>query len=442
MLPRFDEVEQAAQPRANARRVIDTNGSLMSEYRGAIDAGLSTMQEDTFFTRHGKILETINGGPAAPGHRSRILLDGPPAWEAMFTAMQSARDHIHIESFIFEDLDFGTRLSELLIARQRAGVDVRIIYDSVGSLATPGALFQHLREHGIAVCEFNPVNPLRARLSNPWRLNHRDHRKIVIVDGRVAYTGGINFHSVYRSGSAMQILKNMPTVEEGWRDTHVELRGTAVHELQKLFLQTWQKQSCGERPARNFFPAPEKDGEHTVAIVGTSPDGMLSRMYLLLAAAIAYSRDSVWLTTAYFAPDPNTIDALKAAARRGVDVRLLLPGFTDSSLVLHAGRSHYDELLAAGVRIFERRDALLHAKTVVVDGVWSTIGSSNLDWRSFCHNDEVNALFLGSDFGSQMRRVFGNDLALADEVKLDQWRQRANSLRLREWLARQFDYYL
>lgn len=437
MLPRLEDVEPATQGRARA--VVDAGGALMSEHRARIDASMVAMRDDDFLARHSKILETINGMPARNGNHSRILIDGPLAWEAMFAALQAARDHIHIESFIFEDLDFGPRLSDLLIERQKAGVDVRIVYDSVGSLATPAAVFERLRANGIAVCEFNPVSPLRARIG--WRLNHRDHRKIVIVDGRVAYTGGINFHSVYRSGSAM-LRKNMPSVEEGWRDTHVELKGPAVRELQTLFLQTWDKQSCEARPAREFFPPVQTDGAHTVAIVGSSPDGMLSRMYLILTAAITYARESVWVTAAYFAPDPNTIRALKAAAQRGVDVRLLLPGFTDSALAFHAGRSHYDDLLASGVRIYERRDALLHAKTAVIDGVWSTIGSSNTDWRSFCHNDEVNALFLGTDFAAQMRRVFEDDLTAANEVTLREWRERGNGMRVREWLARQFDYYL
>lgn len=446
MLPRLEHAEHAARlPPTAARRVVGADGAMMGEYRMPIESSLTGMQDNSFLARHGKILETINGMPAQTGSASRILLDGPQAWEAMFAAMRAARDHIHIESFIFEDLDFGTRLSELLIERQKAGVTVRIVYDSVGSLGTPAALFDRLRAHGIAVCEFNPLNPLQVRAANRWRLNHRDHRKIVIVDGRVAFTGGINFHSVYRSGSSMQLSKKMPSVEEGWRDTHVELRGKAVHELQTLFLRTWDKQACGEQPVRAFFPPLETlatPDTQQVAIVGSSPDGMLSRVYLLLAAAISYARESVWLTSAYFAPDANTVDALKAAAQRGVDVRLLLPGFTDSNVVFHAGRSHYDELLAAGVRIYERRDALLHAKTAVVDGVWSTIGSSNFDWRSFCHNDEVNALILGSAFGAQMRRIFEDDIALAHEITLDEWRRRGNGLKLREWLARRFDYFL
>lgn len=184
------------------------------------------------------------------------------------------------------------------------------------------------------------------------------------------------------------------------------------------------------------------DGPHEVAIVGSSPDGMLSRMYLAISAAMAYSRQSIWLTTAYFSPDPSTIIALKAAAKRGIDVRLLLPGFTDSFLAFHAGRSHYEELLEAGVKIYEQRDVLLHAKTLVIDGVWSTIGSSNFDWRSFCHNDEVNALFLGRDFGQQMSAVFEQDIAQAHLVTLEEWRNRGIGAKLRERFARQFDYLL
>lgn len=446
MLPRLAELEPAREEAAaRTAPVVGADGALMAGYRAPIDAGLAAMHGETVIARHERILHTVNGMATRGGNASRILLDGPQAWEAMFAAMREAREHILIESFIFEDLDFGTRLSDLLIERQQAGVDVRVVFDSVGSLGTPAALFERLRAHGVALCEFNPVNPLKVRASNMWRLNHRDHRKIVVVDGRVAFTGGINFHSVYRSGSAMQRASRSRSAQEGWRDTHVQLRGPAVAELQELFSRTWEKQNCGTRPLRAAASLPDASGgahTHQVAIVGSSPDGMLSRMYLLFSAAIVYARESVWLTSAYFAPDPNTINALKAAARRGVDVRLLLPGFTDSTLVFHAGRSHYEELLAAGVRIYERHDALLHAKTAVVDGVWSTIGSSNFDWRSFCHNDEVNAVFLDRAFGREMRRVFEDDLEHAQEIRLDEWQRRGAGVKLREWFARHFDYLL
>ena len=440
MLPRLADVEHAERERQSENgRVVDMSGAMMQTYREPVEAALSTMSDRSFVDRHARILEVINGAPATSGNDSRILLDGPQTWQAIFAAMATARDHIHIESFIFEDLVFGSRLSDLLVAKAKAGVAVRVIYDSVGSSSTPRDLFQRLATAGIALCEFNPTSLAGGKL---LRLNHRDHRKIVLVDGKVAFTGGINFHSVYRTGSAMQFRTKMPTIEEGWRDTHVELAGPSVHELQSLFLSTWSKQGCAEQPVRDHFPTWQSNGPHTVAIVGSSPDAMLSRMYLLLVAGIAYSRHSVWLTTAYFAPDPDTIRALSAAARRGVDVRLLLPGFTDSFLAFHAGRSHYEALLNAGVKIYEQRDALLHAKTAVIDGVWSTIGSSNVDWRSFCHNDEINALFLGANFGSQMRQVFQDDLALAHEVTLGEWQGRGPTTRFREWFASKFDYLL
>jgi cardiolipin synthase A/B len=437
MLPLLDDVDSSQ--RSEQKQVIDKSGSMMPQYRQPIEQALDGMKGESFEARHAKILEVVNGTQASPGNHSRILIDGPQTWQAIFEAITKARDHIHIESFIFEELEFGRRLSDLLIERRKAGVSVRIIYDSIGSITTPKAFFQKLSSDGIVLCEFNPINPLAGRL---LKVNHRDHRKIVIVDGEVAFTGGINFHSVYRTGSAMFVRTKMPTIEEGWRDTHVELRGDSVHSLQQLFLDSWKKQECIEQPVRNYFPPSQNNGPHSVAIVGSSPDGMLSRMYLLLTAGITYSTQSVWLTTAYFAPDPNTINALTAAAKRGVDVRLLLPGFTDSLLVFHAGRSHYEELLKAGVKIYEQREVLLHAKTVVIDGVWSSIGSSNFDWRSFCHNDEVNALFVGKDFGGQMGKIFEDDLAQAHQVTLEEWKARGAGTRFREWFSRKFDYLL
>lgn len=439
-LPLLSKIEENSNSsKARAIQVIAQDGTLMVAQRATIDEELSHGADESLLQRQGKVLKILNGAPPTPGNNSRILLDGPQTWQAIWSALESAKHHIHIESFIFEELDFGSRLSDLLISRKNAGVDVRIVYDSVGSNSTPAAVFKNLSAHGVALCEFNPTHLFGGRL---LKANHRDHRKIVIVDGHIGFTGGINFHSVYRSGSATQILTRMPTINEGWRDTHVELRGSSVHDLQKLFLGTWVKQNCGKVSTENVYPAIETDGPHSVAIVGSSPDNNLSHMYLLLTASITYARESVWLTTAYFVPDPSTINALKAAAKRGVDVRLLLPGITDSALAFYAGRSHYDELLGAGVKIFEQRDVLLHAKTIVVDGVWSSIGSSNFDWRSFCHNDEVNAVFLGEAFGSQMRRVFEHDLSLAHEVSLEYWRNRSPTSKLREWLALKFDYLL
>lgn len=436
----FRDAERAALMRERAPTIVGADGELMGEHRKMVEARLAGYKESGgLLDRHLRIAEAVSGAPLVVGNATAILVDGPAAYGAIFDAIEAARDHIHIQSFIFEELEFDRRLSDVLIAKQRSGVQVRVIYDSVGSISTPASFLKRLAEAGICICEFNPVNPLRARL---FSVNHRDHRKIVVVDGRTGFTGGINFHSVYKSGSGPGFMRPKMALDEGWRDTHVKIEGPAVRYLQELFLETWAKQNCEQRAPRNFFPPLKEEGDRIASIIGSSPDGRLSRMYLTLISAITYAQKNVYLTAAYFIPDENTIAALKAAARRGVDVRLLLPGFTDSWLAFHGGRSHYEDLLAAGVRIFEYQDSLLHAKTVVIDGVWSTVGSSNVDWRSFCHNDEVNAVVIGRRFADEMTRIYEQDLRESKEIALGAWLERPASDRLREWLARRLDYLL
>ncbi len=176
--------------------------------------------------------------------------------------------------------------------------------------------------------------------------------------------------------------------------------------------------------------------------IGSSPDEPFSQIYVTLLSALANAETSILVTNAYFAPDPQLLDTLTGAAARGVDVRMILPSKTDSSLVFYAGRNYYDTLLQAGVKIYERRGAILHSKTALVDGVWATVGSTNLDWRSFLHNQEVNAVVLGAEFGGQVRDMFERDLAASDRITLDAWRQRGIDLRVKEWLARLWEYWL
>jgi len=179
-----------------------------------------------------------------------------------------------------------------------------------------------------------------------------------------------------------------------------------------------------------------------VRAIGSSPDEPFSQIYVTLLSAISSASTEVWLTNAYFVPDPQLLAALEAAAARGVDVRLVLPGRTDSALVFHAGRSYYEQLLQAGVKIFERRNAMMHAKTAVIDGVWSTVGSTNLDWRSFLHNQEVNAVVLGTEFGDRMRAAFESDVAQSEQITLEQWQRRSIGMRAKEAFARLWQYWL
>jgi cardiolipin synthase len=222
----------------------------------------------------------------------------------------------------------------------------------------------------------------------------------------------------------------------------LQVEGPVVGEFQKLFLATWEKQKGATLAPRKYFPKLGNMGNEVVRAIGSSPDEPYSLIYATLMSAIGSAETSVHLTNAYFVPDPQLLAALKDAVQRGVDVRIILPNKTDSWLVFHAGRSYYTELLGAGVKIYERHTALLHSKTALIDGVWSTIGSTNLDWRSFLHNEELNAVVLGQEFGAQMQAMFATDLASSNLITLEQWERRSIGDRLKEAIARMWGYWL
>jgi len=378
--------------------------------------------------------------PPVAGNKVILLQDGRGTYDAMFTAIASARDHVNMEMYIFDDDEAGHRFADALIAKQREGVQVNLVRDSVGTMRTDKQFFERMQDAGVAVLEYNPINPLAAR--KDWDLNERDHRKLLIVDGRQAILGGVNISSVYSSGSSRPSRAKRRGPDLPWRDTDLRIEGPVVAEFQKLFMQTWSEQHGPQLAQRRYFPPLRPMGKDAVSALGRSPDGSHSLIYPALIAAIAQAQREVWLTNAYFAPDPQLLAVLKSAAGRGVDVKLLLPGETDSWLVFHAGRAYYDELLRSGVKIFERRDKLLHSKTALIDGAWSAIGSTNLDWRSFVHNQELDAVILGPEFGAQMRATFNRDLAAANAVTLEQWQRRPLDQRLKETLGRLWEYWL
>jgi cardiolipin synthase len=309
----------------------------------------------------------------------------------------------------------------------------------VGSIGTPRPYFERLAAGGVQVLEFNPVNAATA--TKGWLVNNRDHRKLLVVDGRTAFVGGMNFSRVHSGGSSPRRTARAPG-QPAWRDTHLQIEGPAVADFQKLFLQTWAKQKGAPLSGARFFPASTSRGEEKVRAIGSTPDDAHNLIYLTLISAVDRSRRHVYLTNAYFVPDPQFIEALTRAAGRGVDVKLLLPGRSDSGLAFHAGRSHYSVLLRAGVKIYERRGALLHAKTATIDGSWSCVGSSNLDWRSFLHNDEIDAAILGRNFAAQMEAAFAADLEQSEAMDLERWEARAFQFRLQEWSARLWEYWL
>jgi len=416
-------------------------GPLTSQQSKAILDRLKSRGEETsIFDRHLALEEAIVGSPLMVGNKVVLLQDGPATFEPMLTAIRHAKDHINMETYVIEDDATGNRFADALIEKQGQGVQVNFIYDSVGAIDAPRAFFKRLTDSGINVLEFNPINPLTARKG--WDVNQRDHRKLLIVDGETAFLGGVNISSVYSGGSFSTRTTQRPEGAPPWRDTHLQVEGPVVGEFQKLFLATWEKQKGDTLAARNYFPQPGSRGREIVRAIGSAPDEPYSLIYATLISAIGSAETTVHLTNAYFVPDPQLLAALKDAVQRGVDVRIILPGNTDSWLVFHAGRSYYAELLGAGVKIYERRGALLHSKTALIDGVWSTVGSTNLDWRSFLHNYEVNAVILGQDFGAQMQAMFEKDIASSNPITLEQWERRSISDRLRETVARMWEYWL
>jgi cardiolipin synthase len=420
---------------AQAVRFENARGPISAQKSAAVLAELKRKSGDIDILEKQIALEqSIVGSPLILGNKVTLLQDGAATYAAMFAAIGKAYDHINLESYMIEDDDIGRQFSDLLLQQQRRGVQVNVIYDSVGGFNTPNAFFERLTQGGIEVLEFNPINPLAAK--KPWQINNRDHRKLLVVDGRTAFVGGVNISSVYSSGSISTRSAKAAGDEVGWRDTDVQIDGPVVGELQKLFLDTWAKQRGTPPAVSEYFPVLTAQGKDIVRAIGSTPDDPYSLMYLTLISAIGNAEKQVYLTHAYFVPDPQLLQALVDAARRGADVKLILPGHSDSAAVFHAGRSHYAVLLQAGVGIYERTGAILHSKTAVIDGVWSTVGSSNLDWRSFLDNDEINAVIIGRDFAGQMQAMFANDLAASAAIDLERWERRPLSFRFKEWMAR------
>ncbi len=396
--------------------------------------------ETNIFDKHLALISEIAGSPLMMGNKVDLLVDGPSTYAAMLSAIENAKDHINMETYIFEDDEVGQQFAAILIAKQQSGVQVNLIYDSAGSFNTPKEFFSAMKQSGINILEFNPINPLDKR--KDWEWNQRDHRKLLIVDGKVAFLGGINISSVYSSGSfggsSKRASKKSKDGEMGvpWRDTHLQVAGPVVAEFQKMFTQTWQQQKGEPLALKDYFPELTTQGSEIVRAIGSNPDEPFSQIYATLLSAINSAETQVFLTNAYFVPDPLLLAAIKDAVKRGVDVKLLLPEKTDSALVFYASRSYYDELLSADVKIYEHQVALLHAKTALIDGVWSTVGSTNLDWRSFVNNQEINAVMLGQDFGKQMQTLFEADLASSKQITLKEWRQRSIGARIKEQSAR------
>jgi len=420
--------------------VVGARGPLSAEQSKAVIVKLEQQSKDaTVLERHLALEAALDDAPLVTGNKVTLLRDGGATIPAMFAAMRAAKFSIHLEYFIFEDIDdHGERLSDLLAQAARRGVQVDVIYDSIGSDDTSSAFFDRLKAAGVRFVDFHPATPLA--IAAPTSLNDRDHRKILVVDSRVAIMGGVNMSKAYMNPPPQKLYAGAGARRETaalyWRDTDIEIEGPAVAQLQRLFFDTWQKQGGEALPDAGSLPQLSPAGSEVVQVLGSSPTQAVPEYYVALLTAIRNAESRIWLTTGYFVPTHAERRDLIQAARRGVDVRLLLPGESDSDLALEAGHASYSDLLEAGVKIYERHGSILHSKTTVIDGVWSEVGSSNFDHRSVLFNNEVDAVILGRQTAGQLEAMFQDDLKSAGEVTLEAWRNRPLWGRLHEFFSR------
>jgi cardiolipin synthase len=431
-------------------RIEGTRGALSHAQSAKILDDLKRRSpESGVLDRHLAVEEALTETPLSLGNKAALLEDGKATYDSMLVAIKGAKSHVHMEMYIIDDDDIGRLFADALIERAGKGATVRLIYDAVGCIKTPKEYFERLKQGGVQVAEFNPVKSVKSL--DLVGVQNRDHRKLVLVDGRVAFLGGINISGVYgsvspaRSGASRISGSSSssgsggsgdpPFPDRPWRDTQVRLEGPVVADLQRAFVGHWEQWS-GQKPGddKSLYPTLKSEGPHMVRAIATSPtaDKGLNASYLALISAIESAETEVLITNAYFVPHPQLAGALQAAARRGVDVKLMLPSRTDNAVVYHAGRASYTELLESGVKIYERKERLLHSKAAVVDGVWSTVGSSNLDWRSLAYNDELNAVILGPEFATQMKAAFLRDVANSDAITHEDWQRRPFAERVKE----------
>ena len=382
--------------------------------------------------------EAATGRPLIAGNKVTLLFDGPITIAAMMAAVSTAKVSVNLETYLFDQDPLGMKFADLLIAKQKEGVQVNIIYDCVGTLGTPQAFFDRMQEAGIRLMPFHPVSPLH-KLGR-WRINNRDHRKILVVDGKVAFAGGVNIAATYTESSLFR--RHVPENRKvGWRDTHLQIEGPAVAALQWMFLDNWASQKESAIPDLDYFPQLASVGDKVVRVLRSQP-GSNHEIFKAYFLAIQGAKSSIHITAAYFVPDVQIMKALLDAARRGVDVKIIMPSVSDSWLTSHAGHSLYQEMLEAGIQLYELKKAVLHAKTAVIDGTWSTVGSTNMDMRSFLHNKEVNVVVMGDAFGKEMENAFRDDLHDSNGIVLKEWKRRPLARRFKDWFARLLSYWL
>jgi cardiolipin synthase len=365
-----------------------------------------------------------------PANKVRSLPDGGTAFPAMLDAIRNAKEYVHMETYIYKSDTIGRRFGAALAARAQAGARVRLLIDAVGSLEIDEDFVRELQQAGVEVLRYKPFRPS----TGSWGINRRDHRKILVVDGVVGFAGGLNIGDEYNS------------VEDGgggWHDMHMRVEGPAVDDLARLFRKTWLAAGGATYPAvPNSEEAVATDGTAFAVAIGNEElkkRHVIRQQYL---HAMKHAHETIDIMNAYFIPDRGIRRTLVNAVKRGVKVTVLVPGTSDLKAVQYASQSLYAALLKAGVRVFEWKGRMLHAKTAVVDAVWTTIGSYNLDARSLFHNLEVVMCVVDREFGAAMVKQIHSDDNKSQEIILSEWKRRPFWRKIAEWVCYQFRHWL
>lgn len=390
---------------------------------------------------HLKIEQSISDSHLFTDNAFTPLFNGEATFNKMKVLIGGAENHIHLEYFTFEDVDLGgVTLKALLLEKLAKGVEVHVIYDAYGSQQTPPEFFEALKKAGAKITEFHPLKG--ASLS---RFSQRDHRKILIVDGKVAIIGGVNLSKTYQSkGSFKTYKKETPNpLDVAWRDMDVMVQGPILSDIQRTFLENWDPAQPLDQT--HFFPKLSKQGNQFARVIATpvtKSKDTDSPYYLSVLSAIDNAEHRILINAAYFVPTKGQLQALIKAAQRGVHVEILVPSFTDSTLALLVQRSRYSQLLENHIDIYEMQGQVLHAKTISIDGVWSTIGSSNFDYRSAGINAEVDLVILGKEIAQALEGRFKEDMADAKKIELEEWKKRGLLDRIKQQSARLFEGFL
>lgn len=370
-----------------------------------------------------RLMNSSSDLPVQLNNKVRVLTNGPATFREIIKALKKARHHIHMEYYIIRDDKLGRHIIELLVQKAREGVEIRILYDGIGSLKLAPDFFDPLQEAGGKVSVFLPVKfPFI-----DFRANYRNHRKILVIDGKIGFLGGLNIGDEYLGKS-----KNF----KFWRDTHLIVEGESVHSLQAIFLQDWTFATGENLAYMDYFPPQDMQNKTLIQIIESGPDSNWHSILYLYVRMVSMADHKLYITTPYLVPDESLLTALMVSALSGVDVRLLVPGVPDKRIVHWASRSYYQELMEAGVRIYEYQRGFIHAKVVQVDNHIASVGTANVDIRSMHLDFEVNALIYDDETVTRLEEDFMRDLKHSIEIDKEEWKQRGLRHNLAESVAR------